>query len=136
MNAPSTSVPAPALSLQEQLRRGNLFAEACPSREVLQHVTSRWGVLILVALLDGTHRFSELRRKIGGVSEKMLAQTLQALESDGFVLRTSFPVVPPRVEYSLTPMGTEVAAQVRTLADWIEHNLSTILQTRAAQAEA
>ena len=136
MNAPSTSVPAPALSLQEQLRRGNLFAEACPSREVLQHVTSRWGVLILVALLDGTHRFSELRRKIGGVSEKMLAQTLQALESDGFVLRTSFPVVPPHVEYSLTPMGTEVAAQVRTLADWIEHNLSTILQTRAAQAEA
>ena len=115
--------------------RGNLFAEACPSREVLQHVTSRWGVLILVALLDGTHRFSELRRKIGGVSEKMLAQTLQALESDGFVLRTSFPVVPPHVEYSLTPMGTEVAAQVQTLADWIEHNLSTILQTRAMRAE-
>lgn len=136
MHAPSSPAPAPTLSLQEQLRRGNLFAEACPSREVLQHVTSRWGVLILVALLDGTHRFSELRRKIGGVSEKMLAQTLQALESDGFVLRTSFPVVPPHVEYSLTPMGTEVAAQVRTLFDWIEDNLSTILQTRAAQAEA
>ena len=136
MHAPSSPAPAPTLSLQEQLRRGNLFAEACPSRGVLQHVTSRWGVLILVALLDGTHRFSELRRKIGGVSEKMLAQTLQALESDGFVLRTSFPVVPPHVEYSLTPMGTEVAAQVQTLADWIEHNLSTILQTRAAQAEA
>lgn len=136
MHAPSSPAPAPTLSLQEQLRRGNLFAEACPSREVLQHVTSRWGVLILVALLDGTHRFSELRRKIGGVSEKMLAQTLQALEGDGFVLRTSFPVVPPHVEYSLTPMGTEVAVQVQTLADWIEHNLSTILQTRAAQAEA
>jgi DNA-binding HxlR family transcriptional regulator len=115
--------------------RGNLFAEACPSREVLQHVTSRWGVLILVALLGGTHRFSELRRKIGGVSEKMLAQTLQALESDGFVLRTSFPVVPPHVEYSLTPMGVEIAGQVQTLADWIEHNLSTILQTRAMRAE-
>ena len=123
------------IPLSEHLMRGNLFAEACPSREVLQHVTSRWGVLILVALLDGTHRFSELRRKIGGVSEKMLAQTLQALESDGFVLRTSFPVVPPHVEYSLTPMGTEIAGQVQTLADWIEHNLSTILQTRAARAE-
>jgi DNA-binding HxlR family transcriptional regulator len=135
MNAPSSPAPAPTLSLQEHLRRGNLFAEACPSREVLQHVTSRWGVLILVALLGGTHRFSELRRKIGGVSEKMLAQTLQALESDGFVLRTSFPVVPPHVEYSLTPMGTEIAGQVQTLADWIEHNLSTILQTRAARAE-
>lgn len=130
--APDT---APQSLLAKLDQRGNLFAEACPSREVLQHVTSRWGVLILVALLDGTHRFSELRRKIGGVSEKMLAQTLQALESDGFVLRTSFPVVPPHVEYSLTPMGTEVAAQVQTLADWIEHNLSTILQTRAARAE-
>jgi DNA-binding HxlR family transcriptional regulator len=135
MNVPSTSAPAPALSLQEQLRRGNLFAEACPSREVLQHVTSRWGVLILVALLGGTHRFSELRRKIGGVSEKMLAQTLQALESDGFVLRTSFPVVPPHVEYCLTPMGVDIAGQVQTLTDWIEHHLSEILNTRAQRAE-
>ena len=98
-------------------------------------MTSRWGVLILVALLDGTHRFSELRRKIGGLSEKLLAPTLPALESDGFVLRTYFPVVPPHVEYSLTPMGPEVAGQVQTLADWIEHNLSTILHTRAARAE-
>ena len=115
---------------------GNLFAEACPSREVLQHVTSRWGVLILVALLGGTHRFSELRRRIGGVSEKMLAQTLQALEGDGFVRRTSRPVVPPHVEYSLTPMGAEVAAQVQTLTDWIEHNLATILQARLQRTEA
>ena len=136
MNAPSTSAPAPALSLQEQLRRGNLFAEACPSREVLQHVTSRWGVLILVALLDGTHRFSELRRKIGGVSEKMLAQTLQWLEGDGFVLRTQYPVVPPHVEYSLTPMGVEVARQVEGLADWIEGNLGRILTGRRERADA
>ena len=64
------------LTLSEQLRNGNLFAEQCPSREVLKHVTSRWGVLILVSLRDGTHRFSDLRRKIGGVSEKMLAQSL------------------------------------------------------------
>jgi DNA-binding HxlR family transcriptional regulator len=126
----------PTRSLLAKLQlRGNLFAEACPSREVLQHVTSRWGVLILVALLGGTHRFSELRRKIGGVSEKMLAQTLQALESDGFVLRTSFPVVPPHVEYSLTPMGVDIAGQVQTLADWIEHHLSEILNTRAQRAE-
>lgn len=58
-----------ALTLSQQLRDGNLFAEQCPSREVLKHVTSRWGVLILVALRDGTHRFSDLRRKMGGVSE-------------------------------------------------------------------
>lgn len=96
-------------TLAELMRRGNVFAEECPSREILRHVTSRWGVLILVALLDGTHRFSDLRRKVGGVSEKMLSQTLQALEADGFVLRTSFPVVPPHVEYSLTAPGEEVA---------------------------
>ena len=59
------------------MRRGELFAVQCPSREILQHVTSRWGVLVLVALMEGTYRFSDLRRKVGGVSEKMLAQTLQ-----------------------------------------------------------
>ncbi|HBH15162.1 MAG TPA: transcriptional regulator, partial [Leclercia adecarboxylata] len=65
------------LTLSEQMRDGNLFAELCPSRDVLKHVTSRWGVLILVALRQGTHRFSDLRRKMGGVGEKMFAQSLQ-----------------------------------------------------------
>ncbi|WP_374511074.1 winged helix-turn-helix transcriptional regulator [Niveibacterium sp.] len=125
-----------AETLSERLMRGNVFAELCPSREVLQHVTSRWGVLVLVALLGGTHRFSDLRRKIGGVSEKMLAQTLQWLERDGFVLRVAYPVVPPHVEYSLTPIGQEVAQRVQALADWIEGNLATILQARDAQTDA
>lgn len=115
------------LTLSEQLRNGNLFAEQCPSREVLKHVTSRWGVLILVALRDGTHRFSDLRRKIGGVSEKMLAQSLQALELDGFIDRESYPVVPPHVEYSLTPLGEQVSEKVAELADWIELNLPAVL---------
>lgn len=119
-----------ALPLAELMRRGVLFSEKCPSREVLKHVTSRWGVLVLVALLGGTHRFSDLRRKIGGVSEKMLAQTLQWLEGDGFVLRTAYPVVPPHVEYSLTPLGIEVAQRVEGLADWIEENLPRILQSQ------
>lgn len=111
-------------------RRGELFSVACPSRQVLQNVTSRWGVLVLVALLEGTYRFSDLRRKVGVVSEKMLAQTLQALEGDGFVLRTAYPVVPPHVEYSLTPMGQEVAREVHSLADWIEGNLYRIMKQR------
>lgn len=118
------------LTLSEQLRDGNLFAAECPSREVLKHVTSRWGVLILVALRNGTHRFSDLRRKMGGVSEKMLAQSLQALEQDGFVNRVSRPVVPPHVEYSLTPLGEQISDRVAALADWIELNLPEVLATR------
>ncbi|WP_428309100.1 winged helix-turn-helix transcriptional regulator [Hydrocarboniphaga sp.] len=125
---------SPRNSLSAKLQRGELFAADCPSREVLQHVTSRWGVLLLVALLGGTHRFSDLRRKVGGVSEKMLAQTLQWLENDGFVLRTSYPVVPPKVEYALTPMGIEVAKKVEVLVDWIEENLSRVLRSRPKAA--
>ena len=125
MTNPDSPVGAP-LPLSLRMQRGDLFSEHCPSREVLKHVTSRWGVLILVALLGGTHRFSDLRRKVGGVSEKMLAQTLQWLEGDGFVDRKSYPVVPPRVEYSLTPLGREVGEKVEILADWIEFNLPRI----------
>lgn len=113
-----------------QRTRGDVYAPNCPSRAILEHVTSRWGVLILLALLEDTHRFSELRRKVAGVSEKMLAQTLRTLESDGFVHREVFPEIPPRVEYTLTPLGREVAAHVRTLGAWIESNLGRILAAR------
>lgn len=118
------------IKLSEQLQRGRVFAAECPSREILNHVTSRWGALVLVALMAGTHRFSGLRRKIGGVSEKMLAQTLQCLEKDGFVKRLSLPVVPPHVEYTLTPMGEEIGRKVALLADWIEENLLRIIKAQ------
>lgn len=117
-------------TLSQRLDKGDLFAQPCPSRDILKHVCSRWGVLCLLSLRQGTHRFSELRRKIGGVSEKMLAQSLQALADDGFVLRVSYPVVPPFVEYSLTPLGEEVAEHVATLANWIEVNLPRVLEAR------
>jgi DNA-binding HxlR family transcriptional regulator len=104
----------------------------CPSRVVLEHVTSRWGVLVLIALLGRSYRFSELRRKVGGVSEKMLAQTLQALERDGFVHRDAKPVIPPRVDYSLTPMGHEVAGQVWVLTRWVESRLDDVFEARDA----
>lgn len=126
-----TKSKAPKLS--ELLRRGEIFAVECPSREILKHVTSRWGVLVLVALMEGTHRFSDLRRKVGGVSEKMLAQTLQCLEKDGFIDRVSFPVVPPHVEYTLTPMGKEVGRKVESLADWIEINLPKIMEAQQGE---
>ena len=123
--------PAP---LSRRLRRGDLLAEACPSREVLKHVTSRWGVLVLMVLETRMHRFAELRRAIGGVSERMLAQTLQWLEGDGLVLRIAHDVVPPHVEYRLTPLGRQAAKRVRGLADWIEVNLPKVLQARGRPA--
>ena len=122
--------------LSEKFIRGNVLAKECPSRSILQDVTSRWGVLVLFALLGGTHRFSELRKKITGVSEKMLSQTLQALEADGFVLRIAHPVVPPHVEYRLTDKGTEVAHKVEQLVDWIESNLGDILNSQQRYDEA
>ncbi|MFF1507836.1 winged helix-turn-helix transcriptional regulator [Streptomyces sp. NPDC058326] len=103
----------------------------CPSRLVLEHVTSRWGVLILAALLERSYRFSELRRRIGGVSEKMLAQTLQTLERDGFVHRDAKPVIPPRVDYTLTDLGAEAARQVWELARWTERRVGAVEEARA-----
>lgn len=127
--------PSPK-TLSNMLMRGDVMADKCPSREILNHVTSRWGVLLLIALRGGTHRFSELRRKVTGISEKMLAQTLQALEGDGFVERISYPVVPPHVEYSLTPMGEQISEKVELLADWIEVNLVNILKVREVKISA
>lgn len=131
-----TSSEVAALPLSVLVRRGELFSADCPSRDVLKHVTSRWGVLLLVALMGGTHRFSDLRRKVGGVSEKMLAQTLRWLEADGFVLRVSHDTVPPHVEYSLTPLGLAVGQRVAALADWIELNLPDILDAQRLQVGA
>ena len=110
--------------------KGDLCQPTCPTRTVLDHVTSRWGTLTLIVLLEGTHRFSALARRVGGVSEKMLAQTLQSLEGDGFVCRKVYPTVPPKVEYSLTPLGKGVASQVNALGDWIEANIGKVIAAR------
>jgi len=104
----------------------------CPYRLVLEHLTSRWGVLVLIELLERPYRFSELRRAIGRVSEKMLTQTLQTLERDGLVHRDAKPVIPPRVDYSLTDLGREAAQQVRALAVWTEQRLDAVQQAREA----
>jgi DNA-binding HxlR family transcriptional regulator len=108
----------------------------CPHRLVLEHVTSRWGVLVLIQLLERPHRFSELRRAINRVSEKMLTQTLQTLERDGLVHRDAKPVIPPRVDYSLTELGREAAAQVRGLALWTQQRMDDVEQARRAYDEA
>lgn len=113
----------------------DVFASQCPSRDVLDHLTSRWSGLVLVALKERVHRFSELRRKIGGVSEKMLAQTLSMLEEDGFVERTVYPEVPPRVEYALTELGREAADRLERVMEWIEGSLPRIQAARERRRE-
>ncbi len=135
MKADRSVAPVAGRTLSGRLRRGELLEAGCPSREVLKHVTSRWGVLVLLVLEGGTHRFSELRRAIGGVSERMLAQTLQWLEGDGLVDRIAYDVVPPHVEYRLTPLGREAAERVRGLADWIEESLPRILRAQARRGQ-
>ncbi|PTE13514.1 winged helix-turn-helix transcriptional regulator [Pseudogemmobacter blasticus] len=121
-----------AQSLHTRWQRGNVLAADCPSRPVLQHLTSRWGVLAMVALATRPHRFAELRRAVGGVSDRMLSQTLKDLESDGFVRRTAQDVVPPHVDYALTPLGHEAAARLIPLVAWIEDNIGAILAPQAA----
>lgn len=118
----SSEVTAPSESFP-----GGVFPAGCPSRVVLDHVTSKWGVLVLVALSERALRWSELRRRAEGVSEKMLAQTLRTLERDGFVHRDAQPVIPPRVDYSLTDRGRELAALLIPLMDWILSNADEIL---------
>jgi DNA-binding HxlR family transcriptional regulator len=109
-----------AVSLQVLRSRapGALTAD-CPARAVLDHVTSKWGVLVLAALADGTHRWGELRREVDGISEKMLASTLRSFENDGLVERRAFPEIPPRVEYRLTPLGGELAEAISPLLTFV-----------------
>lgn len=106
---------------------GGVFPAACSSRVLLDHVMSKWGVLVLVSLTDGTQRWSELRRRAEGVSEKMLAQTLRTLEADGLVHREQQPVMPPRVDYSLTPLGQELAEVLVPLLRWVGRNADDII---------
>ncbi|MFE2444431.1 winged helix-turn-helix transcriptional regulator [Streptomyces melanosporofaciens] len=108
----------------------DVFARACPSRGTLEHVTGKWGALILTALHESTFRFNELRRRVDGVSEKMLSQTLHALERDGLVHREAQPTNPPRVDYRLTPLGGEVAERLRALIDLVEDRMPEVLTAR------
>ena len=113
---------------------GQVLSNKCPSREILEHLTSKWSVLVLRCLSDGIHRFSELRQRIDGVSEKMLAQTLKVLEKDGFLIRTVYPVVPPKVEYQLTILGSQAAEKLNHLIGWIERNLPEIMENKQRAA--
>ncbi|AIS00751.1 winged helix-turn-helix transcriptional regulator [Streptomyces glaucescens] len=117
-------------SAAEQELPYNVFSRACPSRGTLEHVTGRWGALTLGALHEGSFRFNELRRRVDGVSEKMLSQTLHALERDGLVHREAQPTNPPRVDYELTPLGRAVTERLMSLIHFVEGRMDDVLAAR------
>lgn len=119
--------PTVSGSVLGDLLTDGVLASACPSRVVLDHVTSKWGVLVLIALSERTLRWGELRRLVEGISEKMLASTLRTLEADGLVLREATPSIPPRVDYSLTPLGRELADHLLPLMGWIVRHADTMV---------
>ena len=120
---------------EEQNLPYSVFAKACPSRATLEHITGRWGGLTLCALHEGSLRFNELRRRVDGVSEKMLSQTLHALERDGLVHREAQPTNPPRVDYELTPLGHGVAQRLMGLVDLVESRMDDVLAARTRYDE-
>ena len=113
----------------------SVFARNCTSRQAMEDVAGKWGILALLALGEGNHRFNALRRKVEGVSEKMLSQTLHALERDGLVIRDAQPTNPPHVEYRLTAFGTETARQLRSLIALVEGRMDDVLLARSAYDE-
>lgn len=106
--------------------------EGCPMRDILDRVGDKWSVLVVILLRDGTLRFSELRRSVEGISQRMLTQTLRQLERDGLVHRTVYPEVPVRVEYALTALGRTLTEPLSALAHWAELHRPAILGARAA----
>jgi len=108
----------------------------CPSREVLDRIGDRWTVLVVGSLSDGPLRFSELGRRVSGISQKMLTQTLRGLERDGLVQRTVHAEVPPRVEYQLTEPGRTLIAPLATLDAWARAHMPAIIETRRRYDEA
>ena len=114
----------------------DVFSRACTSREALEHVTGKWSLLALSALAESPRRFGELRRRIEGVSEKMLAQSLQTLERDGWVHREVRSSIPPHVEYRLTPAGAELVPHLLALIGFVEDRMPAVRAARAAADEA
>jgi DNA-binding HxlR family transcriptional regulator len=108
----------------------DVYNEHCPTRMVLNRIADKWTVLIVGALEDKTKRFGELRREIGGVSQKMLTQTLRQLERDGVVVRTIYASVPPKVEYSLTELGHTLVRILDAIRKWSENNIKDVLKAR------
>jgi DNA-binding HxlR family transcriptional regulator len=111
-------------------RPGSVYDRSCPARLIIDHLADKWAVLIVSRLAAGTLRFAELRRAVDGISQKMLTSTLRDLERDGLIKRKLYASVPPKVEYSLTPLGGSLVNKVEELCAWAEANVDQILKAR------
>ena len=110
--------------------------DSCLTREILDRIGDKWSVYVIDALAGGTRRFGELRRQIDGISQRMLTVTLRALERDGLITRRMYPVIPPRVEYSLTPLGRSLLAIVEALVSWSADHISDVQHARRRYDQA
>ncbi len=126
MTTPSTGIRV------WQERHSTAYASDCPVRQALDRLGDKWTTLIIGMLEDGPKRFSELRRGIQGISQKMLTQTLRSLERDGLVKRTLYPEIPPRVEYTLTPLGETLCEPIAAIIRWTEDHIEAVI---AAQVQ-
>jgi DNA-binding HxlR family transcriptional regulator len=115
-----------SLELGSSDGRYDVMAAACPTRQVIGRVGDKWTLLVLYALGEGTLRFSRLRSEVEGISQKMLTQTLRALERDGIVHRRVYATIPPKVEYSLTPLGESLGGVIATVRHWSYSHMDEI----------
>lgn len=113
------------------MQKFDVYQENCPSRKVLEIISDKWTILIIEKLSQKIYRFGELKKEIGGISQKVLTQTLKSLEKNGFINRVSYPVLPLKVEYSLTPLGQSLSAIFTDITAWAEQNIAEILQAQA-----
>jgi DNA-binding HxlR family transcriptional regulator len=118
--------------METNTKSPNVYLAACPTRQVLDRIADKWTTLIIGLLEEGPKRFSALQRGIGGISQKMLTQTLRSLERDGLVQRTIYPEVPPHVEYKLTPLGETLCAPIAAIRRWAEEYISDVTLAQAA----
>ncbi|MEU8239035.1 helix-turn-helix domain-containing protein [Actinoplanes missouriensis] len=117
--------------VSESTQSWDPYTQGCPSRDVLDQIGSKWAVLVMGELgRQGARRFTQLRRQLGGISEKMLTQTLRTLERDGLILRTVYPEAPIRVEYELTPLGQTLRGPLKALTEWSTQHIEEVVDAR------
>ncbi|RJQ85114.1 winged helix-turn-helix transcriptional regulator [Amycolatopsis panacis] len=111
---------------------GNPYDRDCPTRQLLDRIGDQWTVLIVGALRAGPLRFTQVGKRVEGISQKVLTQTLRSLVRDGILVRTAYPVIPPKVEYELTPLGRDLAEPLDMLDRWARHHMDQVTAARAA----